>query len=238
MKKIIRCIILAFSSYAYAQVGIGTDTPQAMLHVNGSTQLSKDLKVGSSKNPGEVNQILFSNGPNKAPSWKDVDELVIPTEVSFFKKSIPTNNIRFITSSTDIIPSNGHIVTFNEQVYNNNEFISPILTNGFVSSFRVNKTGTYSVIGFTEITRPTDYNESTILKYYLFKNNQIAAGTSVNLPGDGGQYLENSGITAKFSEGDILQFNCFLFSTDAIVNSSARTYTLNFAYIDFLFLED
>jgi hypothetical protein len=46
-KTIYSCVAgLLFSVQAYAQVGIGTSTPNAVLDVNGKTTLRKELRVG------------------------------------------------------------------------------------------------------------------------------------------------------------------------------------------------
>lgn len=60
-----------------AQVGINTDTPEAMLDVNGSMQVRKSINVGGvfakEGDAGDKNSVLVSNGPGVAPSWRNFD---------------------------------------------------------------------------------------------------------------------------------------------------------------------
>lgn len=74
MKKIFFLLILSIYSTIYAQVGIGTSTPQKSLHVNGALQITNELSVGGNSNTagssGLIGQVLKSNGPGVAPSWQ------------------------------------------------------------------------------------------------------------------------------------------------------------------------
>ena len=72
--RVLLLLLLLSTAFTYAQVGIGTETPQAKLHVQGSFQVDEELKVngsetneGNSGNPGDV---LTSNGEGKSPVWK------------------------------------------------------------------------------------------------------------------------------------------------------------------------
>lgn len=62
------------TTFSYAQVGIGTETPQAELHVQGSFQVDDELKVNGTAtnggNPGKAGDVLTSNGKGKSPVWK------------------------------------------------------------------------------------------------------------------------------------------------------------------------
>ena len=61
------------------KMGIGTPTPASTVHVNGDLSLVKDLKVGGNEtaagSSGAAGQVLVSNGPGLAPSWKVSNEL-------------------------------------------------------------------------------------------------------------------------------------------------------------------
>lgn len=76
MKKISRIIsvIVLYTSILHAQNGIGTPTPQATFHVNGSLQITEDIQLGGTTNTkgssGLAGQVLKSNGPGLAPSWE------------------------------------------------------------------------------------------------------------------------------------------------------------------------
>ncbi|WP_336689188.1 MULTISPECIES: hypothetical protein [unclassified Chryseobacterium] len=79
MKKTINSCVagLLFSVQAYAQVGIGTSTPNSVLDVNGKTTLRKELRVGGTTttlgNPGLNGQVLVSQGEGLTPSWRSIN---------------------------------------------------------------------------------------------------------------------------------------------------------------------
>ncbi|MGN7756743.1 hypothetical protein ACTJIV_04650 [Chryseobacterium sp. 22532] len=58
-------------------VGIGTQTPQKKLHVNGALQITNELNVGGTTNTagsaGTTGQILTSSGAGAAPTWKTLN---------------------------------------------------------------------------------------------------------------------------------------------------------------------
>jgi hypothetical protein len=66
--------ILFFPLIINGQVGVGTQTPQRTLHVNGSLQVVNEINLGGTASTagsaGTTGQILASNGPGVAPSWK------------------------------------------------------------------------------------------------------------------------------------------------------------------------
>jgi len=74
MKKTLFLLTLSIYAATYAQVGIGTSTPQKTLHVNGSLQVTNELNVGgngtTAGSAGLIGQVLKSNGPGAAPSWQ------------------------------------------------------------------------------------------------------------------------------------------------------------------------
>ncbi|OXA93143.1 hypothetical protein [Flavobacterium hercynium] len=78
MKKIDKIMygILLYSSFLHAQLGIGTATPQEMLHVNGTLQVTNGIYIGGNANskgsPGSAGQVLRSNGPGEAPAWQEL----------------------------------------------------------------------------------------------------------------------------------------------------------------------
>ena len=60
------------------KMGIGTTTPASTVHVNGDLSLVKDLKVGGNEataGSSGAAQVLVSNGPGLAPSWRLNNEL-------------------------------------------------------------------------------------------------------------------------------------------------------------------
>ncbi|MFC5874703.1 hypothetical protein ACFP3I_19265 [Chryseobacterium arachidis] len=68
---------LLTSIQAYAQVGVGTSTPNSILDVNGKTTLRKELRVGGTSsqvgNAGLNGQVLVSQGQNLPPVWKSLN---------------------------------------------------------------------------------------------------------------------------------------------------------------------
>lgn len=78
MKKIIyNCGAgLLISIQSFAQVGIGTSSPNSVLDVNGKTTLRKELRVGGTStqlgNPGTKGQVLVSQGAGLPPVWKTI----------------------------------------------------------------------------------------------------------------------------------------------------------------------
>jgi hypothetical protein len=58
-------------------VGIGTQTPQKKLHVNGALQITNELNVGGTASTtgsaGTTGQILTSSGAGAAPTWKTLN---------------------------------------------------------------------------------------------------------------------------------------------------------------------
>lgn len=79
MKKTVYCCVagLLMSIQTYAQVGIGTSTPNSVLDVNGKTTLRKELRVGGTSStvgdPGLNGQVLVSQGPGLPPTWRSVN---------------------------------------------------------------------------------------------------------------------------------------------------------------------
>ncbi|MEJ5048415.1 hypothetical protein WH221_01180 [Chryseobacterium culicis] len=73
-KELLLAGILITCTLVKSQVGIGTTTPQKMLHVNGSLQLGNELNLGGTAttegSAGTAGQVLKSNGPGTAPSWQ------------------------------------------------------------------------------------------------------------------------------------------------------------------------
>jgi len=67
---------LVFSSQFFSQVGIGTENPKSILDVNGDVALRNELSLGGTDlakgNPGEINQVLVSQGEGLPPTWKYV----------------------------------------------------------------------------------------------------------------------------------------------------------------------
>ncbi|EJL67669.1 hypothetical protein [Chryseobacterium populi] len=70
-------VVVLCSIYTHAQVGIGIDTPNSTLDVNGKTTLRRELRLGGTSsqvgNAGLNGQVLVSQGENLPPVWKSVN---------------------------------------------------------------------------------------------------------------------------------------------------------------------
>lgn len=78
MKKALSYFLLLFySTYLFAQVGIETVLPQSALDINGDLTLRKELRLkGTSTiagDPGQSGQVLFSQDGSNEPMWKFVE---------------------------------------------------------------------------------------------------------------------------------------------------------------------
>ncbi len=77
-KTVYYCVAgLVMSIQAYAQVGIGTSTPNSVLDVNGKTTLRKELRVGGTSSTvgssGLNGQVLVSQGEGLPPTWRSIN---------------------------------------------------------------------------------------------------------------------------------------------------------------------
>lgn len=69
--------------YINAQVGIKTASPNAVLDINGTTTLRKELRLGGTSstvgNPGLNAQVLVSQGEGQPPTWKSLNVPLVET---------------------------------------------------------------------------------------------------------------------------------------------------------------
>lgn len=76
MKKIISILLFTAGLSAFAQVGVNTDSPKAMLDVNGDINLRNKIvvlnTVDNSLSQGNNDQILVSQGEGYPPIWKSL----------------------------------------------------------------------------------------------------------------------------------------------------------------------
>ncbi len=73
---IIVAVTLGFWSLKAQNVGIGTTNPTEKLHVRGNLRVDSALMPGN--NPGKVGQVLVSQGPNQAPKWDSLTNILPP----------------------------------------------------------------------------------------------------------------------------------------------------------------
>ncbi len=84
-------VLFLISTQVNAQVGIGTEAPQSILHVVGDETLTGEFKVGGDDStegdPGIEGQVLKSNGSGKAPSWSDLEKMKGVSSIIFYQES-------------------------------------------------------------------------------------------------------------------------------------------------------
>ncbi len=77
MKKLTSFIFSLLLTATFAQVGIGTTSPQTLLDVNGEMTVRDKIYAGGSDielgNPGAPGQVLVSAGNGEAPMWKSLN---------------------------------------------------------------------------------------------------------------------------------------------------------------------
>lgn len=108
------------------KIGIGTTSPESKLHIVGDLQFTGALKVGSTGDPGNNDQVLVSNGANIPPEWADMATDGINTFTFNNGLEEPTpNNIRLggdLIQATEL-DINSKSLTFSDQVNSNGKFI-------------------------------------------------------------------------------------------------------------------
>lgn len=118
--KVFKLIFIFFISthLTQAQVGVGTDKPQAMLDVNGDLTIHDKIYTGGNDqllgNPGTEGQVLVSTGNNTPPMWKTLnipkinlgDFYLIYTNAFFDETGISfgnsTSGVSLYTKNTDL----------------------------------------------------------------------------------------------------------------------------------------
>ncbi|WP_454046502.1 hypothetical protein [Chryseobacterium sp. Marseille-Q8038] len=83
-------------------VGVNTSTPQEALHVNGSVQVTGEIKVGGTAttagSAGLSNQVLVSQGAGSPAVWKDLSNVTGPVNLLTTFSEFVTNNVTFSLS--------------------------------------------------------------------------------------------------------------------------------------------
>ena len=166
MKKIYFISSLFLFIGINAQVGINTDAPQANLHVNGSLQITKELKLGGNAttegSPGIPNSFVMSGGNNQPVTWATPVSLNIPTVVAIGK----------VTNSVSATANNSPNFIFNDQTFINNDIVT---YNTSTNVYTINKSGYYLINSnvFTSVT--TTQTDGTLLLYLIKNNGTIAS---------------------------------------------------------------
>lgn len=95
MKNRLTYFLLIITSVCFGQknIGVNVEIPLSNLHVNGDASLSSSLNVEASVtakgNPGKPGELLVSQGPNKSPQWKGMEDNLNPLSY----KKIQTSEI-------------------------------------------------------------------------------------------------------------------------------------------------
>lgn len=193
-----RIIFLLFTLYVYqisAQVGINTKTPLAILDVNGNMQIRKDIKLGEAEgikgDPGIVNSVLVSQGPDKAPQW------------------VVTDGIYGYAISQSVLLSDDTGVSFTST--SKIEDMSPITEGismngwkeitGLRSQIHITKNKSRVVYSFQTMLQSTASNPYlfTIVAVGIFVDNKLVATRTAQLYGDSRNFFPIS-ITSQFDD--------------------------------------
>lgn len=125
--------ILFVPLFAFAQLGIGTNLPNATLDVNGDVNVRNQIYLGGNEssigNPGVSGQIIVSNGTNPA-SWQDVK---IPNGISNLVLSSKYVNDDLVGVTLQDGPTGVY-------VENSDITVDWLVISGLTTSFEVKKT--------------------------------------------------------------------------------------------------
>jgi len=134
-------IFLCFLTNSFAQIGINTSTPQSNLHVNGTLQITKELRVSSDNslkgNAGDIGQVLISRGKNEHPIWKDLEEIVVLPVI---------NVIAQYQANENLISNDESTLQFNSFPFLDSENINYNTSTG---EFTILKSGYYRIYATT-----------------------------------------------------------------------------------------
>lgn len=204
MKKVLFLSFIFLYKLINAQIGVGTQTPQKTLHVNGNLQITNELNVGgdssTSGNSGEYGSYLISNGTNVAPSWQNLASLGVQKLV----------NVSLTTSS-----SSGSANVFSTIKYNSNPYIDNkyVTYNSSNSSYTILVAGYYSFSGYTNLSLTGD---GTITYY-------IRNGTS-NI------FLKNTNFSSSVASSGINVSGTIYLDANSIITqviAFTRSFTIN-----------
>ncbi|MBL1221537.1 hypothetical protein JET18_11845 [Chryseobacterium sp. L7] len=98
---------IALQTQATGNVGIGTTTPSAKLHVNGTAQFNNEIKVGGAGNAGTAGQILTSAGAGAAPTWTTP---AVAASTNIYNADGTLTGNRIVTQGANTLAFNGTAV--------------------------------------------------------------------------------------------------------------------------------
>lgn len=177
MKNSISLFFVLFLQVVYSQkVGINTSTPQAVLHIQGTTQVDGAIHTGGDEstlgNPGKKGDLLVSKGNGKAPIWVAPGKIGIPEVALIGKRDYISGEL----------PVAYHSIDYNHINYKNDTYLGQYDSTSH--SFTVEKTGYYQIDAYIVIieiphgdgTQANQYGGTLTL---LVRKNKNGQNTSV-----------------------------------------------------------
>ena len=199
------------SSYTYSQVGINTLTPKAALHIDGSLQMTTELRVGGTSttqgNPGIAGELLTSQGAGLPPKWSTAGDVAIPQVVAMANR----------TTSTTYAANSVSDVIFSEFPKIDTAYLTYNVATG---KYTVVKAGYYLLTGYLEFVITTNPSDGTaVTTLYLNGSTRIAASSSGHPVS--ANIIEHSLSGLSFlNVGDVINVTGFFTRSYAMRNSS------------------
>lgn len=227
MNLLNKTLIMAFPLFFvnnYAQVGIQTNAPNAMLDVNGDVLLRNELRTGGTDlvdgKPGGPDQVLVSQGEGSAPVWKSINVRFIEnTQYKLINTYIKDDQIGLKSLTGNA--TNPKTSSVGENITNSTTWKKiPGLSTEIEIKVDKNKI-TYQVQAGVELVANT--GESVGFVCGIFKNNILAAIRPDNLAAVNTDpiqglytlnYTETDSSTGKFT----MDVACRVTSTSNIDN--------------------
>ncbi len=198
------------------RVGIGTLTPQKMLHVNGSLQFTNELNVGGTASTpgsaGTAGQVLKSNGPGVAPSWQ---EAINPADSVVRLNGVALRSGLQATSTAS---------TSTTILYISTPKLDPsaISYNSSTGNFTVLKAGYYQILAYTSLNMSANASGQTSGTAYttIQKNGSNVAITGTGHGERTDDVYHTTAGTDYFNVGDTLRILMSMTRPYRISNSS------------------
>lgn len=209
--KYILIMMILLSSYAYSQIGIKTATPKAMLHVDGSLQMTKELRVGGTAttegNAGISGELLTSQGVGLPPKWSIAGNIDIPQVTTMGNRTMSTiyaaNSVSTVQYST--FPKN-------DPAY--------LTYNTITGEFTVIKAGYYLLTGYLEYVITVNPSDGTAVTNIYNNGSNVITASSSGHP-ISANIIEHSLSGLSFlNVGDVINVTGFFTRSYAMRNSS------------------
>ncbi len=210
MKKLLlHFVMLLYSTFLFAQVGIETTSPQSSLDINGDLTLRKELRLNGTSSvqgdPGQNGQVLFSQDGSNEPMWKFVEVPFLEEGQIQLKYSYANSDqvgIEFPTGTGDL-----NDVSTLGQTLNTNWKQIPGLETEIVMHRSHNRVALFFQSG---IEMPNTYSAENPANYFVryscgvFMNNVLVALRGDQINGINNKDAKNQGIyTLSYVLSDI-----------------------------------